>query len=418
MDKIQPDKNQHFTLDNLPYGVFSTSQDPCPRIGVAYGDHILDLKSIHQYVDGPRMRIDGKHVLAEPNLQKFMSLSPREWHETRGVIQKLLNGEISLLVDDPHLQQQALVPQSDANMHVPAVIGDYTDFYSSIYHATNVGRMFRGEDNALLPNWKSLPVGYHGRASSIVISGTNFNRPKGQSKADDQTSPTFGPCRLLDFELEMAFFVGGPETSMGQSIPISEADSHIFGMVIMNDWSARDIQKWEYVPLGPFLSKSFCTTISPWIVTMEALEPFRIPKMLQDPEPLPYLRDSNDFNLDINLEVAIKPSSSQVGSKICQSNFKHMYWTMKQQLAHHTVNGCNVKPGDLMASGTISGPTPDSLGSLLELTWRGSRPLTLADGSQRKFLQDGDSVVMSGFCEKNGKRIGFGECIGTVLPAL
>lgn len=364
------------------------------------------------------MRVNGVHVLAEESLQKFMSLSPREWTETRETVRRLLTGELSALSDDLQLRKSALVAQSDAKMHVPTVIGDYTDFYSSIYHATNVGRMFRGDDNALLPNWKSLPVGYHGRASSIVISDTPLRRPKGQTKPDGQETPSFGPTRLLDFELEMAFFVGGPETELGCPIGIKDADNHIFGMVIMNDWSARDIQKWEYVPLGPFLSKSFCTTISPWIVTMEALKPFRLPKMEQTPEPFEYLRDSDDYNLDIDLEIAIKPSHSQIATTISTTNFKHMYWTMKQQLAHHTVNGCNVKPGDLIASGTVSGPTPDSLGCMLELTWKGTKPITLSDGTQRKFLLDGDQVILSGSCENKDIKIGFGDCKGTVLPAL
>lgn len=389
-----------------------------PRIGVAYGDHILDLNCVHQFIDGCRMRVNGKHVFTDDNLKNFMSLSTREWIETRETIRQLITGELSALTNNVDLQKAALIPQSQAKMHLPTVIGDYTDFYSSIYHATNVGRMFRGDENALLPNWKSLPVGYHGRSSSIVVSDTPFRRPRGQYTGDDQMKADFGPSKLLDFELEMGFFVGGSETQLGCPIKIKDADEHIFGMVLVNDWSARDIQKWEYIPLGPFLSKSFCTTISPWIVTMEALKPFRVDKMMQDPQPLDYLRDDDDYNLNIDLDIAIKSASSSEASVVARSNFKHMYWTMKQQLAHHTVGGCNVKPGDLMASGTISGPTPDSLGCLLELTWKGSKSITLNDGSSRKFLLDGDQVIFTGLCEKNNIRVGFGDCKGTVLPSI
>ncbi|BES94468.1 DUF1969 [Nesidiocoris tenuis] len=306
----------------------------------------------------------------------------------------------------------------DATMHLPAQIGDYTDFYSSMNHAYNVGCMFRDPDNALLPNWKHLPVGYHGRASSVVVSGTPVVRPNGQVCPEGATSPEFRPSSLMDFELEMAFFVGGPPTKLGQRIGINEADKHIFGMVIMNDWSARDIQKWEYVPLGPFLSKSFGTTISPWVVTMDALAPFIVANTPQDPEPLPYLRHSDPFNFDINLSVSITPEKSGVKSTVCRSNFKYMYWTQKQQLTHHTIAGCNVNPGDLMASGTISGPDESSYGSMLELCWKGTKPVPLKDGSTRKFLQDGDEVTIEGFCLGEGYRVGFGECRGKLLPAI
>lgn len=300
-------------------------------------------------------------------------------------------------------------------MHLPARIGDYTDFYSSVDHATNVGIMFRGKDNALMPNWKHLPVGYHGRASSIVVSGTPIKRPLGQTRPDDAQPPVFGPSKLMDFELEMAFFVG-PSNQLGEPVAIENAQDHIFGMVLMNDWSARDIQKWEYVPLGPFLAKNLGTTISPWIVTMEALEPFKTANYQQDPQPMPYLRHSDPFSFAINLEVSIKPQGS-TEAVVCRSNFKHMYWTMKQQLAHHTISGCNLQPGDLLASGTISGPEETSFGSMLELSWRGSRTIDLGGGVTRKFLQDNDEVVIRGHCEKSGLRIGFGECKGVLLPA-
>jgi fumarylacetoacetase len=302
-------------------------------------------------------------------------------------------------------------------MHLPADIGDYTDFYSSLEHATNVGIMFRGKDNALMPNWKHIPVGYHGRASSVVVSGTPIRRPNGQTRPDDTKPPVFGPCKLMDFELEMGFFVGGPPSSLGDPVPVSTAHERIFGMVLMNDWSARDIQKWEYVPLGPFLAKNLGTTIALWVVSIEALEEFKVPNVAQDPKPFPYLVHEDKFNFDVNLEVQIRPENSTKSTTVSKSNLKHMYWTMKQQLAHHTITGCNVKPGDLLATGTISGPTPDSYGSMLELSWKGSKPLTLEDGSTRTFLRDGDEVTLTGYCQGKGYRIGFGTCEGKLLPA-
>jgi len=294
-------------------------------------------------------------------------------------------------------------------------IGDYTDFYSSIDHATNVGTMFRDPNNALLPNWKHLPVGYHGRASSICASGHSFHRPKGQTKPADAELPVFGPSKLLDFELETGFIIG-KATEMGQSVSTEQADDYIFGMVLFNDWSARDIQTWEYVPLGPFLAKNFASTVSPWIVTLEALEPFRTKGYTQEPKVLPYLEYSGDKNLDIKLEVYIRPEGGSE-TRIATSNYKYMYWTMEQQLAHHTINGCNINVGDMMASGTISGPEPHEYGSMLELTWRGTKPLKLKDGSERKFINDNDTVIMRGYCEKNGVRIGFGDCAAKLLPA-
>ncbi|KFQ85370.1 Fumarylacetoacetase, partial [Phoenicopterus ruber ruber] len=312
---------------------------------------------------------------------------------------------------------RAFVPQASATMHLPARIGDYTDFYSSRQHATNVGIMFRGKENALMPNWLHLPVGYHGRASSVVVSGTPIRRPVGQMRPDNDKPPVFGACKRLDIELEMAFFVG-PGNKYGEPIPVSRAQEHIFGMVLMNDWSARDIQKWEYVPLGPFLSKSFGTTISPWVVTMEALMPFVLPNPVQDPKPLPYLQDKEPYTFDIKLFVAIKGEGMSMPTTICRSNFKHMYWTMKQQLAHHSVNGCNLRPGDLLASGTISGPEPESFGSMLELSWNGTKEIPLGSGQSRKFLQDGDEIILTGYCQGNGFRVGFGQCSGKILPAL
>jgi fumarylacetoacetase len=301
-------------------------------------------------------------------------------------------------------------------MQMPVEVGDYTDFYSSIEHATNVGKMFRDPENALLPNWKHLPVGYHGRSSSIVVSGTDIHRPMGQTRADDAEQPEFGPSRLFDFELEMAFITGG-RTDLGQRISTREAEDYIFGMVIFNDLSARDIQKWEYVPLGPFLGKNFGSVISPWIVTLDALEPFRTPGPVQDPPVLPYLRYEGDKNYDIQLEVFIQPDQGEE-NLVCRSNHKYLYWNMSQQLAHHTVNGCNINVGDMYASGTISGPTPDSFGSMLEISWKGTRPARLKDGTERRFIQDGDTIIMRGHSSRGATRIGFGECRTTVLPAI
>ncbi|XP_005989655.1 fumarylacetoacetase isoform X4 [Latimeria chalumnae] len=346
-----------------------------------------------------------------------MGLGYEAWKEARAVLQRLLSASEPTLRDNNELRNRAFVPQDLAIMHLPGEIGDYTDFYSSRDHATNVGIIFRGKENALMPNWLHLPVGYHGRASSVVVSGTPIRRPVGQMRPDDTKPPVFGASKLLDIELEMAFFLG-PGNKLGEPIPVSKAHEHIFGMVLMNDWSARDVQRWEYVPLGPFLGKSFGTTISPWIIPMEALMPFVLPNPIQDPKPLPYLCHDDPYTFDIKLCVAIKGAGMNKAATICKSNFKYMYWTMKQQLAHHTVNGCNVKPGDLMASGTISGPDPESFGSMLELAWKGTKTIDLGEGHTRKFLQDGDEVTITGYCQGNGYRIGFGQCTGEVLPAL
>jgi fumarylacetoacetase len=300
---------------------------------------------------------------------------------------------------------------------MPVQIGDYTDFYSSEQHARNVGSMFRDPENALLPNWKHLPVGYHGRASSIVLSGTSLHRPKGQTIPKDSEQPIFGPSKNLDFELEVGFLTG-PGNALGKPIPIDEADDHIFGLVLVNDWSARDIQKWEYQPLGPFLAKNWATSISPWVVTTEALRPFETQAPEQEPQPLPYLDQEKRTTFDIQLEVFLKTEQTETAHKICATNFKHLYWSMGQQLAHHTITGCNVQPGDLYGSGTISGPTEDSYGSMLELAWKGTKPLKLSNGEERTFLEDGDEVIMTGFAQGSDFRIGFGEVKGKILPAL
>ena len=299
-------------------------------------------------------------------------------------------------------------------MKLPARIGNYTDFYSSYQHAHNVGTMLRGPENALMPNWKWLPVAYNGRASSVVVSGMDVRRPSGQTKAPDAAEPTFGPSKSFDYELEMAFLVG-PGNSLGEPVPIDSATDHIFGLVLMNDWSARDIQAWEYQPLGPFLAKNFATSISPWVVTLEALEPFRKPLPSQDPQPLPYLRAKNDFTFDIRLEAQLQISSMNPPHVITRTNFQNLYWSISQQLAHHTIGGCNLRPGDLLASGTISGPTEESRGSMLELTWRGANPLKLPGGEMRKWLEDGDRLTISGWAEGDGYRVGFGEVSGRIV---
>ncbi len=403
-----------FPIQNLPFGVFTAPELESPHIGVAIGEQVLDLyflaeKGLIDIDDFPCM------VLMEPNLNAFAALG-------RGVCRQLREWISELLTDGNrkltgYLTERVLYQQSEVQMCMPFFIRDYTDFYSSIEHATNVGIMFRGKDNALMPNWKHLPVGYHGRASSIVISGTDIVRPKGQMlPTPDATAPVYGPSRLLDFELEVAFIVG-QGNAMGQPIPIDQTEDHMFGMVLFNDWIARDIQSWEYVPLGPFLGKNFASSISAWVVTMDALEPFRVQGPEQDPQPLPYLQTPGAANFDISLEVQIVPANGQTKT-VSRSNFKYMYWSMRQQLAHHTVNGCNMQTGDMCASGTISGPTEDSYGSMLELTWRGSKPIAMPDSSERKFIQDGDTVVIKGFCEKDGVRIGFGSVTGKVLPAI
>jgi fumarylacetoacetase len=411
---VAPDS--HFPIQNLPYGVFRRSGD-LPRIGVAIGDHALDLAVLESagLLETPGLR--GRAVFGQSSLNDFMSLGHVAWHEARTAISRLLHHDESGLRDNADLRERALVPLAEVELLLPVEIGDYTDFYSSRDHATNVGVMMRGPDNALQPNWLYLPVAYHGRASSVVVSGTDVRRPRGQTRPDDAAPPTFGPTRSLDFELEMGFFIG-PGNALGQPIPIDKAQEHIFGMVLVNDWSARDIQRWEYVPLGPFLAKNFATTISPWVVTLDALEPFRIPGPRQGPEPLPYLRSPGDWTFDIHLEVLLQSATMSRPHVISHSNARHLYWNVCQQLAHHAVNGCNLRPGDLLASGTISGPTPDSYGSLLELAWKGTKPIMLPNGEKRVFLQDGDRITLTGWCQGKGYRVGFGEATGRVLPAL
>ena len=413
---VAPDS--HFPIHNLPYGVFKTSSGSPARIGVAIGDQVLDLSVLAEKGLLTGRELGDGEVFKEPTLNAFMSLGREAWSAARSALTNLLRDDEPTLRDDAGLRDAAFHRQSTVEMVLPAAIGDYTDFYSSREHATNIGIMLRGKDNALQPNWLHLPVGYHGRSSSVVISGTNVRRPMGQTKPPDADQPTFGPSRLMDFELEMGFFVG-PGNRLGETIPIANAPDHIFGMVLVNDWSARDIQAWEYVPLGPFLSKSFATSISPWVVTMDALEPFRCAGPAQtDPEPLNYLRNPDDRAYDIHLEVKLQSRKMADPDRIATSNLRYMYWNICQQLAHHTINGCNAQPGDLYGSGTISGPEKHERGSMMELSWRGSESIEVGDGEQRKFLADGDTVIMTGWCEADGIRVGFGEVSGTLLPAV
>ena len=399
-------ENSDFSIHNIPFGIFSTSERS-PRAGVAIGDHILDLVEVHKL---GVFEFDAA-VVDNEKLNDFIALGKSVTSKVRTDIQIWLQDDSSFLAGKPQL----FVKQSEAQMHMPVHVGDYTDFYSSIEHATNVGKMFRDPENALLPNWKHIPVGYHGRASSIVVSGEPIHRPKGQTIPNDSKKPVFGSSQRVDFELEMGF-ITGKNTNLGESVSTSDAEDYIFGLVLFNDWSARDIQKWEYVPLGPFLAKNFASHISPWIVTLEALEPFKIAGPKQDPAVLPYLEYEGDKNYDINLEVGITPEGSEEQT-VCHSNFKYMYWNMAQQLAHHTVNGCNINIGDLYGSGTISGKDENSYGSMLELAWMGTKPLQMKDGTERKFILDDDTVAMRGFAEKDGKRVGFGEVSAKVLPA-
>lgn len=411
---IDVEARSDFPVQNLPFGIFKRKMGT-PRAGVAIGNYIIDLQELAALGYFDSLHLSDLSVFSKPYLNDFIALGRPAWQAVRQRVSELLRHDNPKLRDNYDAKNKVLVYDTDAQMQLPVKVGDYTDFYSSIEHATNVGSMFRDPSNALLPNWKHLPVGYHGRSSSIVVSGTDIRRPKGQSKAPDAETPSFGPSKQLDFELEMAFIIGKP-TQLGESVPVTKAEDYIFGLVLFNDWSARDIQAWEYAPLGPFLGKNFASSVSPWVVTLDALEPFRTAGPVQEPSPLPYLQVIGEKNMDINLEVAIWLSNGSE-KPVCQSNFKYMYWNMNQQLAHHTVNGCNINIGDMYASGTISGPTPNSYGSMLELSWRGTKPLQMPDGTERKFLHDGDTVIMRGYAEKGSVRIGFGEVRGKILPA-
>lgn len=411
---IDVPKGSDFTIQNLPFGIFIPKSENSPRVGVALGDKVIDLKELEDYgyLEGLPFELSDFDTRYLNAMMKKGKMGVRA---LRNRISDLFREDNLELKQNEFHVSQVLYNQSDVDMLLPVKIGDYTDFYSSEQHAYNVGCMFRDPNNALLPNWKHIPVGYHGRASSIISSGTPIHRPKGQQKPNDTDPPVFGPCKLLDFELEMAFitFDGKP---LGDSISTTEADDYIFGLALFNDWSARDIQKWEYVPLGPFLAKNFASSMSPWIVTLDALEPFRVSGPEQDPKVLPYLEYEGDKHLDVKLEVFIKPEG-RMEQRVTKSNFKHMYWNMNQQLAHHTINGCNIKRGDVLASGTISGNDESSYGSMLEISWRGTKPIKMLDGSERKFINDNDTVIMRGYAEKEGVRVGFGEVSTKVLPA-
>ncbi|MFM2230997.1 MAG: Fumarylacetoacetase [Bacteroidota bacterium] len=407
-------ENSDFPIQNIPFGVFLTREDVI-TIGTRIGDYAIDMGALHQlgYFEGIDLPDD---MFLQDTLNDFISYGKKTWRQVRNRLSDIFEINNTSLRDNTEHRKVVIFHIDDIEMLLPVQIGDYTDFYSSKEHATNVGMMFRDPENALLPNWLHIPVGYHGRSSTIVPSGVPVHRPFGQTLPADATAPVFGPSKLVDFELEMAFITTDANV-MGENVPVNEAEEYIFGMVLFNDWSARDIQKWEYVPLGPFLAKNFASSISPWIVTMDALEPFRVASPPQNPQPLPYLQQEGKRAFDIQLEVAIQPENT-TETIVSRSNFKYMYWTMAQQLAHHTINGCRVNSGDMMGSGTISGPTPDSYGSMLELTWGGKNPLVMNDGSERKFINDLDTVIIRGFCQNESIRIGFGECSSKLLPAL
>jgi len=410
---IEVPADSHFPLENLPFGVFQSKQGK-PRVGVAIGDLVVDLSVLEEFDHFRSQEFQDQKVFSEDSLNKFLALGRPAWRKTREILQDLLSTGTPTLRDDARLREKVFHAQKDVVMKLPARIGNYTDFYSSYHHAHNVGTMLRGPENALMPNWKWLPVAYHGRASSVVVSGTEVRRPQGQIKPPEASAPAFGPTKSLDYELEMALLIG-PGNSLGEPVPINRAVDHVFGFVLMDDWSARDIQAWEYQPLGPFLAKNFCTSISPWVVTLDALEPFRKPLPQQDPEPMPYLRAKDDFTFDIQLEASLQTSSMNAAHVITRSNFQNLYWSIAQQLAHHTISGCNLQPGDLLASGTISGPTEESRGCMLELTWRGANPLKLPNGETRKWLKDGDTLAISGWCQGDAYRVGFGEVSGRII---
>ncbi len=412
---LEVPENSDFPIQNIPFGIIKPAGKK-PVAATRVGDMAIDLSILADtgYLDD--LGLSDLQVFNAEVLNDFIALGKRTTGAVRNRLMELFAADNTKLRQDEKTCSRALFPVGEVEMMLPVNIGDYTDFYSSIEHATNVGIMFRDPENALLPNWRHIPVGYHGRSSSIVVSGTEIYRPKGQLKPDDADVPVFGPTRLLDFELEMAF-ITGKETRLGESVPVDKAEEYIFGMVIFNDLSARDIQKWEYVPLGPFLGKNFGSVVSPWIVTLEALAPFRTHCPEQKPAVLPYLQVSGNKNIDIQLDVFLKPEDGEE-NLLSHSNFKTMYWNMSQQLAHQTVNGCNVRVGDMYASGTISGASQDAFGSMLELSWGGTKPIRLHDGSERKFINDGDTVIMRGYCEKDGLHIGFGECATKILPSL
>jgi fumarylacetoacetase len=415
-----------FPIQNLPFGVFQRRQGRGrPAVGIAIGDQILDLSACLSINSFTGLAQRAAEACAEPSLNRLMGLGREYWSALRRQVGSLLAADSTAYRADRRLGDRILVPMAEAEMLLPAQVGDYSDFYASVHHATNVGSMFR-PDNPLLPNYKWVPIGYHGRSSSLVASGTPVQRPQGQLKDPNAEAPVFAPTRALDYEMEVGCFVG-PGNELGTPVPIAHAEEHLFGLCLVNDWSARDIQTWEYQPLGPFMSKSFATSVSPWIVSLEALEPFRVPafdRPTGDPQPLPYLdspanraRGGVDLTVEVLLSTAKMRDAGAPPHRLSRGRMADLYWTPAQMLTHHTSNGCNLRPGDLFASGTISGPTKESRGCLLELTWRGTEPITLPTGETRKFLEDGDEVVFRGSCERPGAaRIGFGECRGIILP--
>ena len=408
---IEIPKNSDFSIYNLPFGIFSTNKNS-KRVGIAIGNNIIDLLACNELDIFKDLNINN-NVFENNFLNDFINLGKNKTNKVREIIQQQLTDESSKV----KMSSAVIIPMNEAEMHLPVRVGDYTDFYSSIEHATNIGSMFRDPSNPLLPNWKHLPVGYHGRASSIIVSGIDIFRPQGQVMPVDSDKPVFTSSKRIDFELEMGYIIG-KNSSLGSSITTDDADNYIFGKVLFNDWSARDIQKWEYVPLGPFLGKSFASSISPWVVTIEALDNFRVAGPIQNPEVLDYLKFNGLKNYDINLSVSILPEKTNIETIVCKSNFKYMYWNMSQQIAHHTINGCNLNVGDMMASGTISGKSKDSYGSMLELSWGGKKNIELNDGSSRTFIEDYDSVIMRGYCEKDNIRVGFGEVKSKLLPSI
>ena len=409
-------EDSDFPIQNIPFGVYSPKGGGDLHVATAIGNYILDLAYLDEAGYFQNTEVEGTEIFHEPTLNAFMSLGRKAWKDTRKVISHLLSKDIEKLRDNKELRELALIPMENAEMEFPVDIGDYTDFYSSKEHASNVGTIFRGPENALMPNWLHLPIAYHGRASSVILDGGDVIRPKGQTKAPDAAAPSFGDSKRMDFELEMGLFIG-PGNGLGEPISVIDAEEHIFGMALVNDWSARDIQAWEYQPLGPFLAKNLATTISPWIITLEALEPFRCSGPKQEPEPLEYLKNSKDSTFDINLEIHLKTNKMDNYDLISSSNYNYLYWDMNQQVAHHTTTGCNLRTGDMLASGTISGPEKNSRGSMLELTWGWSEPIKLSNGEERIALEDGDTILLKGWCQGEGYRIGFGSCTGKLLPS-
>ena len=414
---VEVDENSDFPIQNIPFGIYRPKGGGDLHVATAIGDYVLDLAHLDDAGLFNGTEVEGTEVFHEPTLNALMSMSRKAWKETRLVISRLLRQEAfdGDLGNNNDLKNMALISMNEVEMKLPVDIGDYTDFYSSKEHATNVGKMLRPDGEPLLPNWLHLPVAYHGRASSVILSGTDIVRPKGQTKTPDAPSPSFGNSKRLDFELEMGVFIGAGN-NLGEAVSVNAAEDHVFGLALVNDWSARDIQTWEYQPLGPFLAKNFATSISPWIITLEALEPFRCSGPKQDPKPLEYLRNTKDNTFDINLGIYLKTENMDSDQLISSSNYNYLYWNMNQQIAHHTVTGCNLRTGDLLASGTISGPGKDNRGSMLELSWLWTETIKLSNSDERKSLEDGDTITLRGWCQGDGYRVGFGDCTGTILP--